>query len=202
MTEFDALPDPLAVALDIARHLERLGVEYLVAGSLASSLHGEPRATLDVDLVASLLPSHASSLARDLASDYYIDEETARRAIAEGRSFNAIHFATAIKVDIFVAGTDPFEQERLRCRTRVQVGSEPIAVLYVDTAEHTRRTQARMVPPWRRGLGAPVARCRGDRAHSRGQPGSSTHATLGGATRGGRPSRAATGVRIYARLAT
>lgn len=137
MTESDALPDPLAVALDIARHLERLGVEYLVAGSLASSLHGEPRATLDVDLVASLLPSHASSLARDLASDYYIDEETARRAIAEGRSFNAIHFATAIKVDIFVAGTDPFEQERLRCRTRVQVGSEPIAVLYVDTAEHT-----------------------------------------------------------------
>ena len=137
MTEFDALPDPLAVALDIARHLERLGVEYLVAGSLASSLHGEPRATLDVDLVASLLPSHASSLARDLASDYYIDEETARRAIAEGRSFNAIHFATAIKVDIFVAGTDPFEQERLRCRTRVQVGSEPMAVLYVDTAEHT-----------------------------------------------------------------
>ncbi len=137
MTESDALPDPLAVALDIARHLERLGVEYLVAGSLASSLHGEPRATLDVDLVASLLPSHASSLARDLASDYYIDEETARRAIEEGRSFNAIHFATAIKVDLFVAGTDPFEQERLRCRTRVQVGSEPIAVLYVDTAEHT-----------------------------------------------------------------
>jgi hypothetical protein len=31
--------------------LERLGIPYLAAGSLASSVHGEPRSTNDVDLV-------------------------------------------------------------------------------------------------------------------------------------------------------
>lgn len=36
----------------IAVLLEQLGVSYSVAGSVASSVHGHARATLDVDLVA------------------------------------------------------------------------------------------------------------------------------------------------------
>ena len=133
----EGLPDPLAVALDMAVRLERLGVEYLIAGSLASSLHGEPRATLDVDLVAALLPGHARPLADALAPDYYLDLDTATHAIADGQSFNAIHLATAIKVDLFVAGRDPFELERLRCRASIRIGPSAGDTLFIDTAEYT-----------------------------------------------------------------
>ena len=46
--------EPIEVTLAVAAILERLGIEYLVGGSLATSLHGIPRATLDVDMVADL----------------------------------------------------------------------------------------------------------------------------------------------------
>jgi hypothetical protein len=46
------LSEPLEVTIRVARVLDALGVEYLVGGSLASSLHGVPRATQDVDIVA------------------------------------------------------------------------------------------------------------------------------------------------------
>jgi hypothetical protein len=57
-----------------------------------------------------------------------------RHAVTAGESFNAVHFASAIKIDFFVAGDDPFEAERLQRRERIDM---PNGSLYVDTAEHT-----------------------------------------------------------------
>ena len=57
-----------------------------------------------------------------------------RLAVESSESFNAVHFASAVKVDFFVAGDDPFEAERLRQPERIEL---PNGVLYVDTAEHT-----------------------------------------------------------------
>lgn len=128
------MADPISVALDVAARLDELKVAYLVAGSLASSVHGEPRATMDVDMLAALTPRSARRLARSLAGTYYVDADTASEAAARGGSFNAVHIPSAIKVDFFVAGKDEFEAERLRCRELVSLGE---AGLYVDTAEHT-----------------------------------------------------------------
>lgn len=51
-------------------------------------------------------------------------------------SFNIVHIESAVKVDIFVAGSDPLDRERLRRRRRIVVGAiGNQATLYVDTAE-------------------------------------------------------------------
>ncbi len=42
--------EPIAVTLRVVAELERLGIDYLVGGSIASSVHGRPRTTDDVDL--------------------------------------------------------------------------------------------------------------------------------------------------------
>ena len=55
-------PDPVALALILARILERLGVRYCIGGSVASSVYGEVRTTLDVDFVADLGPEHVDAL--------------------------------------------------------------------------------------------------------------------------------------------
>jgi len=58
------------VTLAVTSVLERLEVEYVVGGSLATSLHGIPRATLDVDIVADLRMAHLSTgSGPDLGSD-------------------------------------------------------------------------------------------------------------------------------------
>ena len=46
--------DLLAVTLTVTTALERCGVNYSVGGSLASSFSGEPRASIDADIVVDL----------------------------------------------------------------------------------------------------------------------------------------------------
>lgn len=133
----DQPPDPIAVALEVAAILERLGIPYLAVGSLASSIHGEPRSTNDIDLVADLEPRHVEGLLAALGDAYYVSPDAVREAVREGGTFNAIHLGTALKVDVFVAGRDPFDIERLKHRERVEIWSDPPGELYVDTAEHT-----------------------------------------------------------------
>jgi hypothetical protein len=133
----EGLPDPLRVALAAARILERLGVPYVTVGSFASSVHGEPRSTDDVDIVADLRPAHVRPLTAALAGEWYVSDDAVRAAIASGASFNAIHLSTGVKVDLFVVGVDPFDARRVARGRSVRVGSEPGAELQVDTAEYT-----------------------------------------------------------------
>lgn len=133
----DGLPDPLRVALVVAGIFERLGVRYVTAGSFASSLHGEPRSTDDVDMVADLRPMHVAPLVAALGEGWYVSHDAVREAISRSGSFNAIHLATAVKVDVFVVGADPFDAQRMASGTTVPVGPGSGTELRVDTAEYT-----------------------------------------------------------------
>jgi hypothetical protein len=133
----EGLPDPLRIALIVARIFERLSVPYVTAGSFASSLHGEPRSTDDVDIVADLRPAHAAGLAAALHGDWYVSEDALRDALSHGGSFNAIHLATSVKVDVFVVGADAFDAQRVKSGRTVALGPGSGTELRVDTAEYT-----------------------------------------------------------------
>jgi hypothetical protein len=122
------LAEPIQVTLAVAAVLKRMGVRYLVGGSLASSLHGIPRSTHDVDLVADLEEHHVDPLVETLASDFYVDADLIREAISRRSSFNIIHLTTMMKVDIFVPQKDPFSSSELQRRQIKQIGGEEIAV--------------------------------------------------------------------------
>ncbi|HZD04194.1 MAG TPA: hypothetical protein VE173_04725 [Longimicrobiales bacterium] len=133
----ESLPDPVVVALAFTRVLDRLGIRHLVGGSLASSVHGEPRSTNDIDVVADLRREDVAPFVEAVEGEYYVSPPAVRRAIRAGSSFNVIHLSAAVKVDVFVSGGDPFEEERLRSRRQVQVSSDPPESIYLDTAEHS-----------------------------------------------------------------
>ena len=128
------MDDPIEIAADTGARLDVLGIAWVVGGSIASSVHGEPRSTQDVDMVVALVERHVKPLVKAMRSIYYVDADAMRVAVTTGGSFNAVHFASAIKIDFFVASDDPFEAERLQRRERIEM---PNGVLYVDTAEHT-----------------------------------------------------------------
>ena len=54
--------NPLEVALLATRAMERLGIDYVIVGSAASTVHGEPRASLDVDLTVRMQASDVNRL--------------------------------------------------------------------------------------------------------------------------------------------
>jgi hypothetical protein len=130
------MESPFVVLLQIARVLEEQGIAYVVVGSFASSLRGVYRATGDVDIVAAIKPEQIPSLVATLQNDFYIDEQAVRRAVAGRRSFNAIHFDSVFKVDIFVP-FDDFNQQQLRRRQAEQLEPNREQVIYVATAEDT-----------------------------------------------------------------
>lgn len=117
--------------------LEALGVDWYVGGSVASSLHGIPRATQDADLVVALRPGQAARLAELLGSDFYMDAETAEEAIRSRRSFNVIHFDTMFKVDIFVSKADAYSRRAMADRVFRVLATNPPVEVPVATAEDT-----------------------------------------------------------------
>lgn len=101
----------LAPVIDV---FERHGIAYAIGGSVATLVHGEFRATNDVDVVADLRPEHAAILAQELGDAYYADEESIADAIRRRSSFNLIHLASMLKVDVFVLKGHPYARESLR----------------------------------------------------------------------------------------
>lgn len=127
--------DEIEVALAIAEILEGLGIPYLVGGSVASSLLGVPRATIDVDLVADLRVTDVPRLVSAVEADYYVEAGSIRSAITHRSSFNLIHLATMVKVDIFVLKNDALAQSEWERRSTLTLPGEPPASLQVASAE-------------------------------------------------------------------
>jgi len=106
MQSFDAV----IAMMPVVAEFERLGVRYYVAGSLAASIYGLARTTLDVDLVADLKREHASPLVATLRRDYYVSEPMILDAIARKSCFNVICLANNFKVDVFVSRGRPYDE--------------------------------------------------------------------------------------------
>ena len=115
------MTDPLALAISrLTPVLVRLGIRYIVVGSLASSARGVYRATADGDLLAELAPGHAARLSAALGAEWYADPDMMERAIRDRRSFNLIHIPTAQKIDIFPA-TSGFHTSQMQRATPIPV---------------------------------------------------------------------------------
>ena len=134
----DSLPEPIAVAAWFVGHLNRIGVRYVIGGSFASSVHREPRSTNDIHVVADLHHMDVDRFIEGISADSYVSPSAVAEAVRSGGTFNVIHIATAVKVDVFVVGDDAFDRERLGRSMRVQFSGTPHSVeLLVDTAEDT-----------------------------------------------------------------
>ena len=112
----DALspPDILAATTPVVEALEAAGASYRIGGSVASSVHGIARATLDVDLVTDLGTGQVDAFMQGLGDAYYVDREMILDAVRRRSCFNVIHLATMLKVDLFVVKDDPFHRESFR----------------------------------------------------------------------------------------
>jgi hypothetical protein len=125
------------ITLLVTQNLEHLGIPYAVGGSLASSLHGVMRSTLDVDIVADMQPEHIQPLVEALSKEFYADDEMMRDAIQHQSSFNLIHYETAFKVDIFIRKSRAFDQMQLNRRRLSVIANNPEESVYVTSPEDT-----------------------------------------------------------------
>ena len=116
--------------------LNQVGIPYAAGGSLASSVHGTPRATADIDLVVDIRPAHAGPLATALEDEFFADEEMIAGSIEQGRALNLIHHASGYKFDLFPLPDEPYYRVEFERRepAAFTVGKEPLQ-FNVVTAE-------------------------------------------------------------------
>jgi hypothetical protein len=129
------MDDIIAITLRLASVCEQLGIRYLVGGSLASSLHGIPRATLDVDLVLEIGHDDVAAFVNSLRDDFYLDEEAIRDAIDRRTSFNLIDLQSYFKADVFVARDDEPARLQMARSHRYSLGDAPGHELVVASPE-------------------------------------------------------------------
>jgi hypothetical protein len=123
------------VLLEVAAAFDRLGVEYVLGGSLASSVLGEPRATVDIDLAIALREASIPALVDALEPGFFVDPEAVRRAVRHGTSVNMLHRDTMLKVDLFVLGDAAFDREQLRRRVHIAVSTDTSQLVAVSSPE-------------------------------------------------------------------
>ncbi len=113
----------VVLTLDVA------GIQYMVTGSTASSLQGEPRSTHDIDLVVAIERKDAKKLLMAFpAPDFYLDEESIADAINRYGMFNLIDVNSGDKVDFWLLTNDPFDLSRFARRYAEEVGEMRIIV--------------------------------------------------------------------------
>ena len=115
--------------------LEDTGVDYMVTGSFASSLHGEPRMSHDIDLVVAIPESAVDKLMEAFPfPDYYLDRGAVLRAVRSKDMFNLLEVASGDKVDFWILGDEPFDRSRFARRYE----DEAVGVRFlVSTPEDT-----------------------------------------------------------------
>jgi hypothetical protein len=119
----------------ISGRLTDLGISHMVVGSLASSFHGEPRQTRDIDIVVEPDAGRLSRFQEQLdSSEFYSDAAALGEAIERQSSFNIIDVNSGWKVDILVRRDRPFSDLELSRRGAVELlGSKTFVASPEDT---------------------------------------------------------------------
>ncbi|MDQ6675892.1 MAG: hypothetical protein M3Z09_01185, partial [Acidobacteriota bacterium] len=118
----------------IAQVFGELKIPFYLGGSLASSVYGLARSTLDVDLIAAVRQEHAKPLSTLLSPDFYADEQAILEAISRIRAFNLIHYSTGYKFDIFPLQTDVYHELEFNRRTRMNLSAVGLPGIESDVA--------------------------------------------------------------------
>ena len=111
-------PDLLRAVKPIVQGFDELAIPYYIGGSIASSVYGMARSTIDVDLVADIESRHVMALMDRLEKNYYIDDTAIADAIKRGSSFNLIHLETSIKIDVFIPRDEIYHHTAMDRRHR------------------------------------------------------------------------------------
>jgi hypothetical protein len=109
--------------------LDANDIDYMVTGSLVSSMQGEPRATHDVDIVVNITSSAIPVLINAFPlPGYYISAPAIEDAIRTKSMFNLLDTSEGDKVDFWMLTNEPFDQSRFKRKVPERMLGLPMKV--------------------------------------------------------------------------
>jgi hypothetical protein len=118
----------------------------MVAGSVASSYHGQPRTTVDVDLVIEPTADQLENFLAQVEAKYYVSRDAARQALQARSMFNVIDFGGGWKADLIVRKNRPFSLEEFGRRQIVVMHGRTLPMASAEDVMLTKLEWDRISP--------------------------------------------------------
>lgn len=112
------------VLRDFAERLDKLGIAYMLTGSMALVHYAMPRTTTDIDVIIELSSSDAQRFIDAFDKDYYVPLNGVKDAISGKRMFNILNQETVIKVDCVIRKDDEFSLKAFSRRQRIDYSGD------------------------------------------------------------------------------
>jgi len=125
LTELDILKD-------VTGKLDKIGIQYMLTGSLAMSYYAQPRMTRDIDLVVEILPEFIGRIEQVFKKEYYLSAESIRDAIDKEFMFNLIHIDSAVKIDCIVRKNQKYRLVEFDRRNKIKVEDLEIFIVSIE----------------------------------------------------------------------
>jgi len=124
------MSEEITVLLDVVARLESVGIPYMLTGSMARNLYAVPRMTRDIDFVAAIVLRDVTRLTGVFPeTEFYRSEDAIRDAITHQSSFNFVHLATLLKIDVMIRKREEYRLAEFERRRRVEIGGQPVWVV-------------------------------------------------------------------------
>jgi len=114
------LRDFFLYVIDVLEYLE---IPYMVVGGYAVTFYGEPRMTIDVDIVVEMPRNKVDDFVDAFPiPDFYASKEGILDSLRRRYPFNVIQPATGAKIDLIPLPADPLSRTSFRRRKRMPIG--------------------------------------------------------------------------------
>lgn len=125
--------------------LDRIGINYMLTGSVAASYHGRPRATHDSDVVIDPTQVQLDLLIHGLlGAGFYLNADRALLALESRRPFNVIETRHACKIDLIIRRDRPFSREEFGRRASVDLSlGRPVSIVSAEDSVLSKLEWAR-----------------------------------------------------------
>jgi hypothetical protein len=112
--------------------LESMEIPYMVVGGFAVILYGQPRLTIDVDIVVDMKLYHVKPfVAAFPIPHFYASEEGIRDSLQRCYPFNVIEPTTGAKVDLVPLPREPFTRAAFDRRQRLTYDEQGHSAMFI-----------------------------------------------------------------------
>ena len=105
----------------LIKKLNEQNIPYMLSGSVSSSLHGQPRATNDADIIIAPAEEQLIAFVKSLGDDYYVSYDAAREALKSNSMFNVVDIRNSWKADFIIRKNRPFSREEFQRRRKANI---------------------------------------------------------------------------------
>jgi hypothetical protein len=102
--------DQELVLRDCSERFERLGIPYMLTGSMSMIVYAMMRMTNDIDIVMEVTVGDATRIISEFVPDYYVPEDRVHDSISRKSMFNLLHQRTLVKVDCVIKKDNEFQR--------------------------------------------------------------------------------------------